>query len=290
MTHQARGLLWGFLGVLAFSVTLPATRVAVMGLDPLFVGLGRSVVAAFFAAALLVATGAPRPTRTQCKSLIWVAGGVVLGFPVLTTWAMRSLPASHGAIIVGVLPLATAVAGAVRAGERPSPGFWLAAVAGSALVAGFALWKGAGSWSAPDLALVGAVLAAAIGYAEGARLSREMGGWQVISWALVLSAPFFLPALPFVAPVSWGAVPLASWLGFLYVSLISQFLGFFAWYHGLALGGVARVSQVQLAQLFLTLLASHVLLHEPLTLGILIFAVAVLATVAIGRRMPARGG
>jgi drug/metabolite transporter (DMT)-like permease len=285
---EAKGMAYGFMGVLVFSLTLPATREAVTFLDPVFVGLGRSVVAAVLAAVILLLMRQRFPSRTQIKSLILVAAGVVVGFPLLSAWAMTRVPASHGAIMLGILPLATALAGTLRTGDRPSPGFWMAGIVGSALVVAFALSSGSGRLQFADLALLGAVFAAALGYAEGARLSRSLDGWRVICWALVLAAPFLVvPVVIAVLAHGLSASP-AAWLGFGYVSLMSQFLGFFVWYKGLTLGGVARVSQLQLLQPFLTVLASALLLGEIITTTMLIFALAVVATVAIGRRMAIR--
>jgi drug/metabolite transporter (DMT)-like permease len=285
-SDETLGFFYGFVGVAAFALTLPATRLAVADLDPLIVALGRCVVAAAPAALLLIAARARRPTRVELRSLALVIAGVIVGFPMLTAIAMRHVPATHGAIVLGVLPLATALAAAVRGGERPSTGFWLAALAGSALVVAYALRQGAGALHLADLALLGAVALGALGYAEGGRLARTMGAWQVICWALVLSLPLL------AAPLAWAiakhgldASP-SAWAGFAYVALVSQFLGFFPWYKGLALGGVARVGQLQLLQPFLTLFASWALLGERLTPEMLVFAAAVLATVAIGRRMP----
>jgi drug/metabolite transporter (DMT)-like permease len=281
---ETRGLAYGFLGVLAFSLTLPATRVAVAYFDPTAVGLGRALVAAGLAALLLLFTRQPWPSRAQWRSLVIVATGVILGFPLLSAWAMSRLPAAHGAVILGLLPLATALAGALRAGERPSRGFWVAGVAGSATVVAFALSMGAGDIQPADLALFAAVLAAALGYAEGGRLARELGGWQVISWALVLAAPFIAVPVFLALGNSAPAATWNAWFSFGYVAVVSQFLGFFAWYRGLALGGVARVSQLQLLQPFLTLLASALLLGEQITLLMVGAALLVLVTVALGRK------
>lgn len=277
-----RGLAWGFLGVLAFSATLPATRLAVAALDPSFVGLGRALVAAVLAAALLAATRSPFPRRATWPGLAVVALGVVAGFPLLTAWAMRHVPASHGAVVVGLLPLATAVAGALLAHERPSRRFWACAVAGSAVVVGYALWKGGGLLHVADLLLVGAVIAAAIGYAEGARLARELGSWQVISWALVLAAPFL--AIPtWHAATGLGDVPWTAWAGFAYVAVVSAYVGFFAWYRGLAEGGIAAVGQVQLLQPFLTIFLSVLLLGEALDPATFVAAGLVILAIALGR-------
>jgi drug/metabolite transporter (DMT)-like permease len=282
--HAERAGLWyGLLGVLSFSLTLPATRVAVAYLDPTVVGLGRALVAAVLAAVLLKATRQRLPTRAELRSLAIVASGVILGFPFLSAWALRQVPAAHGAIVIGLLPLATAFA-AVRVGERPSWQFWLASLAGSALVIIFALVSGGGGLHMADLALLGAVAAGALGYAEGGRLARTLGGWQVISWALVLAAPFISIPVGIALWQHGAAAPPSAWLAFSYVAVISQFLGFFAWYRGLALGGVARVSQIQLIQPFLTLVASALLLHEQVTLATVLVALVVMLTVALGRR------
>jgi drug/metabolite transporter (DMT)-like permease len=283
---ETLGLVYGFLGVAAFSLTLPATRLAVADLDPLVVALGRCVLAAIPAAALLLLARAPTPARADLKPLALVIAGVIVGFPVLTAVAMRDVPATHGAVVLGVLPLATALAAAIRGGERPSAGFWIAALAGSALVVAYALWQGAGSLHLADLALLGAVALGALGYAEGGRLARTMGAWQVICWALVLSLPLLVPPLAWAIAKHGVTASPPAWAGFAYVALVSQFLGFFPWYKGLAIGGVARVGQLQLLQPFLTLVASWALLGERLTLPMLAFAAAVVATVAIGRRMP----
>ncbi|MFM7426680.1 MAG: DMT family transporter [Elainella sp.] len=297
LSPETLGLLFGFLGVFSFSLTLPATRLAVAGLNPIFVGLGRGVVAGLLATGLLWATRQPWPNWRQWRSLAVVALGVVLGFPILSAWAMQRLPAAHGAVVLGLLPLLTALAGVVRSGERPSRLFWLASVIGSATVVGFAVSQGAvhpGGLSGAemygaDLVLLGAVIAAAIGYAEGGKLAQEIGGWQVICWALVLAAPLeLIPTLGLAQSTGVMQAGWISWLGFAYLCLVSQFLGFFAWYHGLGLGGVARVSQMQLLQPFLTILFSALLLREqvsPQTIGA---ALLVIGSVAVGRRAKIR--
>lgn len=277
------GLLWGFVAVAAFAVTLPAMRVAVVSLDPVFVGLGRAIIAAALAAIALAVTRTPWPARSLWPRLAVVALGVVVGFPLLTAWAMRYVPSSHGAVVVGLLPLATAVAGAWLAHERPSPRFWVCAVAGSAVVVGFALWQGGGALHVADLLLTGAVAAAAIGYAEGARLTRLLGGWQVISWALVLSAPFLLVPT-WLAADGAASAPWHAWLAFLYVAVVSMYLGFFAWYRALAQGGIAAVGQVQLLQPFLTFAFAALLLGEKLEASMLVAAALVVAIIALGRR------
>lgn len=284
--HQ--GLLLGLIAVVLFSLTLPFTRLAVAELDATFVALGRALVAASLAGIWLWQQRAPLPRREQWLPLALVSLGCVLGFPWLTSIAMRSLPASHGAVLVGILPLATAVFAVLRGKERPSPGFWLMALIGTALVVVFALRQGGGSFHLADVLMFAAVLLGALGYAEGGRLAQSMPGQHVISWALLLALPFVLPV------VLWSAWPqralmaqasAAAWLGFAYISVFSMFIGFFFWYRGMALGGVARVGQTQLLQPFLTLLGAAVLLGEPLTGASLLFAGAVIAVVAAGRKL-----
>lgn len=288
MSQENRGMWMGMVGVAIFSLTLPFTRMAVTELNPVLVALGRAVVAAMGSAALLWWVRAPRPTPRQWRALTITSLGVVVGFPVFSSIAMRYVPASHGAVVIGILPLATALFGALRFGERPSAGFWIAAFFGSAVVVGFALWQGGGEFHVADLALFAAVIAAAMGYAEGGRLSQSMGGQQVISWALVLSMPILLPITVWLC---WNygldASPRA-WIGFGYVSLFSMFIGFFFWYKGLALGGIARVGQVQLLQPFLTLIGAALILGEALDARNFLFAIAVVAVVAVGRRMSIR--
>ncbi|MEN3366209.1 MAG: hypothetical protein V7606_3483, partial [Burkholderiales bacterium] len=239
-------------------------------------------------AVLLWWIGAPRPTRSQWKALIITALGVVVGFPVFSSIAMRYVPASHGAVVLGILPLATALFGALRFGERPSVGFWIAAVFGSGIVVAFALWQGGGELHMADLALFAAVVAAAMGYAEGGRLSQTMGGERVICWALVLSMPVLLPVSVWLGWHYGVSASPQAWMAFAYVSLFSMFIGFFFWYRGLALGGIARVGQVQLLQPFLTLLGAAIIVGEALEAHHFLFAVAVIGVVAIGRRMSIR--
>lgn len=294
-THDAQtgaGMLWGLLGVLGFSLTLPFTRIAVAELDPVFVGLGRAVLAGLCAAILLVALRVPRPRREHLWPLAMITGGVVIGFPVFSSLAMRAVPASHGAVLIGLLPLATAIVTVLRGHERPSPAFWWSALAGSGLVMAYAVYEalrlghGLGLHAA-DAALVMAVLCAAVGYAEGGRLAQTLGGWQTICWALVASFPVLLPVVGWraweSAPVIAAASPRA-WIAFGYVGLVSMFLGFFAWYHGLALGGVARVGQVQLVQIFFTLAFAAMFFGETVPLSTWGFAAAVILAVASARR------
>jgi len=280
--NENLGYLFGLIAVVAFAVTLPATRAAVRALDPVFVGLGRAVGAALLGAAFLFLTRQRLPSRDEAKSLVIVATGVVVGFPLLTAWAMRYVDASHGGVVLGILPLATAAAGALFSGERPSARFWLIALVGTALVVGYSLTRAGGTLQLADLALFGAIVSAGVGYAEGARLSKFLGGLQVISWALVFSAPVLIVPVVLFAPATIN-LPLESRLGFIYVTVVSQFLGFVPWYHGLALGGIAKVSQKQLLQPFLTIVASALLLGESADMLTWLVAVLVVAVVAIGK-------
>lgn len=275
---------YGFLGVLIFSLTLPVTRIALTGFDPVFVGLGRAIVAAGLSLILLVITRQTIPAAKFFPQFGIVVAGVVIGFPLLSAIAMRDAPASHGAVITGLLPLSTALCGVWRAGERPPLGFWVFAGLGSGLVIGFALLTGGGSIRLADLALLGAVAAAGLGYAEGAVLSRTFGSWQVICWSLILATPVLLPIVWQHLPSNFSSVSPTAVLAFLYVSIFSMFLGFFAWFRGLALGGIARIGQIQLIQPFLTILASVVLLGEHLTIETVGFAAAVIVCGVLGKR------
>jgi drug/metabolite transporter (DMT)-like permease len=284
LSAETAGWLYGFIGVVAFSLTLPATRVAVTDLNPWFVAFGRVIIAAILSAWLLRYARQPLPSRAQWRSLVIVGLGVVIGFPLLSAIALRQVHASHSAIVTGLLPLATALVSTLRAGERPSRAFWFASALGSGAVILFAWFTGDGHWQWADVLLVGAVIAAGFGYAEGGRLARTLGSWQVICWALVLTAPFlFLPMLWIAWTDGLRASP-AAWLSLGYVSVVSQFLGFFAWYRGLALGGVAKVSQVQLLQPFLTLIVSAWLLREAITPLAMATALVVLLSIAWSRR------
>jgi drug/metabolite transporter (DMT)-like permease len=287
---EARGLLWGFIGVVAFSLTLPATRAAVAALDPFFVALGRALVAALLAAAVLAMTRSRPPTRAEWRLLLPSALGVVFGFPLFTTWALRDAPASHGAVVLAILPLATAAAGAIVAHERPSRGFWILGALGSAVVIAFALRQGGGALHAADLALLAAVASAALGYAWGARAAATLGGWQAISWSLVACLPVLGLLVPLTMQGAAPAAPLSAWAGFAYVAIVSQYVGFFAWYRGLAEGGIARVGQLQLLQPFLTIAASAALLGERVDIAVPAFAAIVVLLVAIGRGMPVARG
>lgn len=278
----AAGLAWGALGVAAFSLTVPLTRVAVGGLSPLLIGAGRAVVAALLAAAALGLARAARPAGRQWTRLAVVAGGVVVGFPLLTTYALTTVPASHGAVVIALLPAATAVVAVLRTGETPTPRFWAFSAAGAVAAVGFAVvgGTGGGGLHVADLLLLGAVLAAAVGYAEGGLLSRELGSWQTVSWALLVAAPLMV-VLTAVAVVREPPAGTATeWAAFGYLAAVSMFLGFFAWYRGLAIGPMAQVSQVQLVQPVLSLLWAALLLGEVIGWRTGLGAVAVIACAA----------
>jgi len=287
-----KGLLLGLLGVVIFALTLPMTRLAVGTVEApqmsgVFIALGRAVVAAALSAAFLWAMRAPWPRREDLLPLAITAGGVVFGFPLFTSVAMRYVEAVHASVIVGVLPLATAAVAALLHRQRPSTGFWLCAVLGSALVVGFAVLRSgsAGLTLHPaDMLLLAAMLCAAVGYAYGARLSQRMRAEHVICWALLIALPITLPLAVATRPTT--ALHASAWWGFAYTAVFSMWLGFFAWYRGLALGGTVRVSQIQLVQPFLGMLMAVPLLGERLDAVTLGFAVAVIATVFMGKKMP----
>lgn len=295
--HRA-GLWLGLLGVAVFALTLPMTRLATgtpeaPQLSGLFIALGRATVAAGLSAVFLLVLRAPLPRREDWWPLAIVALGVVFGFPICTSLAMRHVAAVHASVIVGVLPLATAAVGSWLHRQRPSAGFWLCALAGAALVMLFAvLHSGPGMPSAglslhpADLLLLAGMLCAAVGYGYGAQLASRMPAEHVICWALLLALPI---TLPFTA-WTWPAVPVhpSAWGGFAYVAVFSMWLGFFAWYRGLALGGTVRVSQLQLLQPFLSMLFAVPLLNEVLDALTAGFGLAVMAVVLAGRKMQVR--
>ncbi|UXM92024.1 DMT family transporter [Paenarthrobacter sp. JL.01a] len=276
--RTSSGVWWGLLGVVAFSFTVPLTRVAVEGMSPLFIGAGRAVAAAVLAALALGLTRQRFPRGVQWFRLAVVAGGIVAGFPLLTTFALTSTSASHGAVVIALLPAATATIAVIRGRERPRPLFWILTAVGVAAALIFALVQsgGFGSLHWADLLLLGAVLAAAIGYAEGGLLARELGAWQTISWALIVASPLMI-VLTLAALAS--GLPQASpvqWLSFAYLGAVSMFLGFFAWYHGLAIGPMAQVSQIQLVQPVMTIAWAGLLLGEPMTWTTVVGGLAVI--------------
>jgi drug/metabolite transporter (DMT)-like permease len=288
---ELRGLALAMLGVALFSFSLPATRLAVADLDPMFVSFGRAAVGAVFSVILLRAWRSARPTREQWRSLAIVAFGVVIGFPLLVALALRHVDSSHGAVVIALLPACTAVFAVLRAGEQPSRGFWLAAGAGLVAVLAFIASQGIGEIGVADLELLAGTVMCALAYAEGGALSRSLGGPQTICWALVLAAPLTVPVA--LAFLPGGHVGTDAWLGFAYVGVISMFLAFFAWYAGLALGGVAKAGQTQLLQTPLTLVLAALVLGEHVTVLAMVCTLAVLASIVgtqrarVERRDPA---
>lgn len=282
------GLLWGLLGVGAFSFTVPFTRIAVEsgGMSPLFIGSARAVIAALLAAAAIALTRQRLPRGSQWARLAVVAGGIVVGFPLLTSFALTTAPASHGAVVIALLPAATAVMVVIRTKERPPLLFWIMATIGAIAAVVFAGLQGdgLGGLHQSDLLLFAAVVAAAIGYAEGGLLARELGAWQTVSWALVLSSPLMaiLTALSVADHPPTGS--LTEWAAFSYLAVVSMFLGFFAWYRGLAIGPMAQVSQVQLAQPVMTICWAALLLREQLTWATVLGGVAVILCAAVAVR------
>jgi drug/metabolite transporter (DMT)-like permease len=280
--------MWlGFIGVLIFSLTLPATRFAVESFDPAWLAIARAVLAGLIGAVVLFITKQKRPQPHQMKSLAAIIGGVVFGFPFFTSVAMKTVDASHGAVVVGLLPMATAIVSAAVSRERLSRAFWACSIIGAIIVLGYAISQGKGAIGLGDICLLLAVACAAVGYAFGGKLSQELGGWQTIAWALLYSLPLMiLPLIYFSWGFNFSAVKTSAWLGFLYVSLFSQFIGFFFWYGGMAKAGVARVSQVQLLQLFLTLIFSALINQEQVTLLTWAVAITIVALVWLIKRLP----
>jgi len=289
--HSSRerfGLLLGFIGMVIFGGTLPATRIAVAEIDPIALTALRTAIAGVCSLALLLVLRRPLPPRALWGQLVIAMLCVAVFFPLLMSMGMQQVDASHGGVVLGVLPIATALVAVAITHERPRPLFWIASVAGAALVIAFSLRQGGGTFSAGDLLLFAAVAVSAIGYAFSGRLTSHMPGWEVISWILVIGLPLSLPAAALTMPQDAGQIALKPWLGLLYVALFSQWIGFFAWNAGLAMGGIARVSQVQLLQPFVTFALASFFNDETITLQILLFAAAVVVTVAISTRTRAR--
>ncbi|CRM89059.1 putative DMT superfamily transporter inner membrane protein [Pseudomonas sp. 22 E 5] len=277
---STQGWINGFIGVVIFSGSLPATRLAVMEFDPVFLTMVRAAIAAVLGVSLLWLFKEKRPARNQWVPLAIVALGVVIGFPLLTALALQYVTSAHSIVFIGLLPLATAVFGVLRGGERPRPVFWLFSVLGSVLVMGYAVAQGLSAAPAGDLLMLLAVLVCGLGYAEGAKLSRSLGGWQVICWALVVSMPVVVPLSLTLAPSSFRGISLPAWLSLAYVSLFSMLIGFVFWYRGLAQGGIAAVGQLQLLQPFFGLALAAGLLHEQVSLGMVLVTVTVIGCVA----------
>ncbi|CAN1213430.1 DMT family transporter [Tumidithrix helvetica PCC 7403] len=285
MTRQEiEAYIWGLLGVMGFSLTLPATKFALPLFGVVGVGIGRAVIAGVLSLCLLGVTKSKFPTHRQILRLILVAVGVVFGFPLFSAYGMQYLPASHGAILIGLLPLATALFATILAKEKPSLRFWLAGAIGSSTIAIYSVMMGGGTLHLADLSLLMAALSASIGYAEGTRLAKEMGSWRVICYALVLSLPISIALFSLLSDRPSDYSSLSAWLGFLYLSFFSMFLAFFAWYRGLEMGGIAKIGQLQLLQPFMTIFASSFLFSEKLSVEMFLVLSIVLGSVYFGRR------
>ncbi len=280
MNTITRGWVNGFIGMVIFSGSLPATRVAVADFDPLFLTAIRATIPAILGLALLVVLRQKRPGRGEMFPLFIVALGVVVGFPLLTALALQHITAAYSVVFIGLLPLATAIFAVLRAGEKPRAAFWLFSCMGASLVAGFALTRGVNTSLLGNIYMVGAIIVCGLGYAEGAKLSRTLGGWQVISWALILSLPVMAPLSYYSMPDTFSGVGQAAWAGLVYVSLFSMLIGFVFWYRGLAQGGIAAVGQLQLLQPFFGLTLAATLLSETVSWAMLGVTVAVVLCVA----------
>lgn len=266
----AQGWISGFIGVAIFAGSLPATRVAVMDFDPVFLTAVRATIAALLGGTVLLICKQRIPAKTDFPALTVVALGVVVGFPLLSAEALQYVTSAHAIVFLGILPLFTAIFSVLRGEKSPPMLFWLFALLGSSFVAGYAALSNEHSSWLGGLLMLGAVLACAIGYAEGARLARTLGSWQVISWALVLSLPMMLIVTYVSMPTSLLLISNSAWAGLLYVSFFSMFIGFIFWYRGLALGGIAAVGQLQLLQPFMGLALAALLLHEAIDTGMVI--------------------
>jgi len=283
LSRQTLGMGLGFIGIAIFGGTLPATRLAVEGLDPFFITAGRAAASGLLSTALLLMLRRRWPSMRQIRTMLICIVTIVFGFPGLMALAMLTVPAAHGGVVLGILPLTTAAAASVILGERPSLRFWLLAGLGTTVVVAFALRDSGGEIAIGDVYLFLAAISTSIGYVFSADLSHEMPGWEVISWILVLALPLTLPLAIWLWPTNPGAVPTAAWVAFAYVSVFSMFVGFFAWNAGLVMGGVARVSQVQLLQTFVTLGLSAVINGEHVGPSTIAVAALVVAIVAAGR-------
>ena len=288
LSREHLGLLLGFVGVAIFGGTLPATRIAVSAIDPLAMTALRTAIAGLCSLALLIVLRRPLPPRRLWPQLAIAMLCVSILFPFLMALGMQTVDASHGGVVLGILPIATALVAVAITHERPRPLFWVASLAGAGLVIGFALRQGGGAISAGDLFLFAAVAVSSIGYAFSGKLTSHMPGWEVISWVLVMALPISLPAAVLTVPADIGQIALNPWLALLYVALFSQWIGFFAWNAGMAMGGIARVSQVQLLQPFITFALAAYFNDETITPQILLFAAAVVATVAVSTRTRSR--
>lgn len=277
---SAAGWINGFIGVVIFSGGLPATRVAVQDFNPVFLTMARAVIPGIICIFMLWGFREKLPNKQQLLSLLLVASGVVIGFPLLSSLAMQYITSAHGIIFLGMLPLTTALFAVLRGGERPRPAFWLFSILGSGFVIGFAIAQGIKASPVGDILMLLAVIVCGLGYAEGAKLSKTLGGWQVISWALVLSLPVTIPLLLWLMPASFEGIGAPAWYGLIYIALFSMLIGFIFWYRGLAQGGIAAVGQLQLLQPFFGLALAAGLLHEAVSPGMIGITIGVIFCVA----------
>lgn len=284
MNKTTSGWLNGFIGMLIFSASLPATRIAVQDFDPVFLTAARAGIAGFVAVIVLFTLQVNRPRREDMASLGITAVGVVVGFPLLTALALQHITAAHSIVFIALLPLMTALFGVLRAGERPKATFWIFSCLGSALVAGFALSSSTETDFVGDAYMLAAIIICGMGYAEGAKLSRKLGGWQVICWALVISLPVMLTLALLIRPPTFANIQVQAWFGLAYVSFFSMLIGFVFWYRGLAQGGIATVGQLQLLQPFFGLILAALLLNESVTVQMFVTASLVVLCVIAAKR------
>lgn len=282
--NKSRAWWNGFIGVVLFSGSLSATKQAVQEFDPVFVTVARASIAGIVALIALLVFKEKRPGLKQLFPLLIVASGVVVGFPLLSALALQYITSAHSIVFIGILPVATAIFGIVRGGERPKPVFWIFSVIGSLLVMGYAVGQGLTASPLGDLLMAAAVILCGLGYAEGAKLTKVLGGWQVISWALLFALPVTLPLAVIYRPVSLAGISIGSWLSLAYVSLFSMFIGFVFWYKGLAQGGTATVGQLQLLQPFFGLALAAWLLDEQVSAGMIAVTFGVILCVAATKK------
>lgn len=281
---QTNGWINGFIGMLIFSGSLPATKAAVLGFDPLFLTAARATIAGLLSLAMLLLYKEKLPTFKQWVSLTVVSLGVVVGFPLLTAIALQEITSAHSLVFLALLPLSTAIFAVIRGGEKPRPIFWFFSVIGSLLVMGYALSQGGASSISDDLFMIASVIVCGLGYAEGATLTKALGGWQVICWALIVSLPPMLILGFILMPEELTTISVSAWVGLGYVSIFSMLIGFIFWYKGLSQGGIATVGQLQLLQPFFGLGLAAVLLHESVNLLMLFVTIGVIFCVAGSRK------
>lgn len=285
MNRFMNGWVNGFIGVAIFAGSLPATRVAVMGFEPGFLTAARAAIAGILGLILILVLKQKKPAKQDWWPLTIVAIGVVIGFPLFTALALQYMNAAHSIVFVSLLPLATAIFAVLRGGEKPNQFFWIFAVLGSAVVFAYMFFiSGDTSLGIGDFYMLMAIIFCGFGYAEGGVLSRKIGGWQVICWALILSLPFMLFLTIFYMPTSFQNISASAVVGLIYVSLFSMLIGFFFWYKGLAQGGIAAISQLQLLQPLMGLAIAAALLHEYVSWSMLVVTAATLLCVAAAKK------